>query len=183
MADSSNVTVATPPIAGTFSRGVAGTTLPVDSTTALAAAFEDLGYVGEDGYAIDATRDTSDIKAFGGDTVATVQSSFDETVTVTLLEDKNVEVLKTVFGDDNVDDTTPDNIKVLHNKSKLPRSVFVIDVEGEGDSVKRLVIPEGQVTGVGTITLVHTDVVKYQLTIKCYPDTAGNNVYEYDSIG
>lgn len=182
MADSTNVTIANPPATtGTFFRAPLGTALPADATTALVAAYEDHGFVGEEGYQYEAARSITDHKAFGGDTVATSQDSYDWTLTVTLIEDKNAEVLKTVFGDDNVDDTDPDAIKVTHNKARQPRSVFAIDTISEGDAVKRFVLPVGQVVSVGPVTLVHTELIKYTLTIKAYPNPTGDNVFEYNS--
>ena len=68
---------------------------------------------------------------------------------------------------------------IKHNKLRLPRSVFVLDTIGDNGRLKRQVIPVGQVTTVGDITLVHTDLAKYELTIKAYPNTEGDNVIEY----
>lgn len=179
MADTSNVYIATPDYPeGTFHKAPLGTALPTDAVADLAAAYVDLGYVGEDGYGYNITRDSSDIKAFGGDTVANAQTDYNEELTVTLLESANADVLKVVFGDSNVT-ATGDSVVVKRNKKALPRQVFVADTVGQDGGFRRLVLPVGQVTGVGEVTYVHTDIIKYQLTIKAYPDTAGNCSYEY----
>ncbi|MGW4718878.1 phage tail tube protein [Nocardia sp. NPDC004260] len=184
MADSANVYVAAPRPGGVgvFSRAALGTTLPTDASTALetvaAGLYKDHGFLGEEGLVITETRDTTDHKAFGGDTVATTQDNYDWSVKVVLLEDGNLEVLKTTFGDDNVSNVGG-VITVKHNKARLPRSVFVLDTIGDNGRLKRQVIPVGQVTTVGDITLVHTDLVKYELTVKAYPNGDGDNVLEY----
>ena len=48
MATVTNVSVGKPAVGGAIYRAVAGTTLPTDATTSLAAAFKQLGYVSED---------------------------------------------------------------------------------------------------------------------------------------
>jgi len=181
MADSANVYVPAPRPggAGVFYRALLGTALPTDASTELAVDYLDHGYAGEEGFVITSARDITDLKAFGGDTVATTQNSYDWSVQVTLLEDGNLNVLKTTFGDSNVTDNGSGLITVKHNKVRLPRSVFVIDTIGDNDRLKRQIIPIGQVTAVGDITVVHTDMVKYQLTVKAYPNPFGDNVIEY----
>lgn len=182
MADTNNVYVATPDyVAGTFHRASLGSVLPTDAISDLDVAFVDLGYVGEDGYTYAINRESDDIKAFGGDTVATVQNDYNEELTVTLLESNNADVLKAVFGEDNVS-VAGDAITVKRNKKRLPRESYVIDVMGQDGIYRRIVLPVAQVTGIGEITYVHTDVVKYELTIKPYPDTDGNTSYEYTDV-
>lgn len=179
MANSNNVFIATPPkTRGTFFRAPLGTALPTDEVAALAAEYIDQGHVGEEGYAENLNRSTTDFKNFGGDVVASSQDDFTNDLTVTLLEHKSVPVLKTAFGDANVDDSGA-TIKVLRNKAVLPRSVFVVDVVGQDGGLERIVIPIGQVTTVGEIKRVHSDMVKYTLTIKCYVDAAGQTSYQY----
>lgn len=184
MADSANVYIASPPPggAGVFFRAALGTTLPTDSTTDLetvaAGMYKDHGFLGEEGLVVTEARDNKDHKAFGGATVATTQDSYDWSVKVILLEDGNVEVLKTTFGASNVA-VGSGVITVKHNKLRLPRSVFVMDTVGDNGRLKRQVIPIGQVVSVGDITYVHTDLVKYELTIKAYENTSGDNVLEY----
>lgn len=184
MADSANVFIASPPPggAGVFFRAALGTALPTDAATDLetvaAGLYKDHGFLGEEGLVVTEARDIQDHKAFGGDTVATTQDSYDWSMKVVMLEDGNLEVLKTTFGDDNVTDVGG-LVTVKHNKSRLPRSVFVADTVGDNGTLKRQVIPVGQVVSVGDITYVHTDLVRYELTIKAYPNTAGDNVIEY----
>ena len=178
--NTANITSTNPADGGEFYRAPLGSTLPVDAIADLDAAFNGLGFTGEDGFVVSQNRATEDKRAYGGDVVYSLQTEYGVSIQVTVYESQNAEVLKTVFGDDNV---TVDggNTTVKYNKKRLPRSVFVTDhVTDQG--LLRQVVPVGQVTDVGDITLVHTDILMYQLTITAYPDAEGNYMYEYRTV-
>lgn len=187
-----NAYIGTPDIdGGVFFRAPLGTELPSDATTKLNVAFEDHGAVGEDGITVKQDRSTKDIKQFGGDTFVNVQDNYDESVEITLLEDDNDAVLKTAFGDANVEvtkATTSEGTKrtIYHTSEKLPISSFVVHTIS-GSKKKRYVIERGQVVSVGDIQDVHNDVTKKVLTIKTYKpakaEFRGGNVVEYRNDG
>lgn len=178
--DSSLITSTNPADGGEFYRAPLGSTLPTDAVADLDAAFAGLGFTGEDGFVVSQARSTEDKRAYGGDVVYSLQTEYGVSVQVTVYESQNAEVLKTVFGDDNVT-VSGGNTTVKYNKKRLPRSVFVSDhVTDQG--LLRQVIPVGQVTEVGDITLVHTDILMYQLTITAYPDSNGDYMLEYRAV-
>ena len=72
MPTAANVTVGKPKITGAIFRAPLGTTLPTDATTALDEAFKQLGYASEDGVTNSNSPETDQIKAWGGDIVATL---------------------------------------------------------------------------------------------------------------
>ena len=77
----------------------AGTTLPTDATTALAATYVGLGYISEDGLTEPAALELADgIVAAGGDTVAQGDPTFNKTWTGTCIEALNIDMLKTAYG-------------------------------------------------------------------------------------
>lgn len=178
MATVTNVAAGKPKIGGAVSVAATGTTLPTDATTALNAAFKNLGYVSEDGMTRALTRESDNIKAWGGDTVLAIQTEFGETFQFRLIESLNIEVKKVVFGDDNVTGTLAAGITTTVNSKELAEHAWVIDMVTR-DAVTRIVIPNGKVTEIGEITYSDSDVIGYDITVTAFPDTTGNTSYEY----
>lgn len=174
-----NVTAGKPKIGGAIYRAPSGTTLPNDATTALASAFVCLGYVSEDGLTNDNSPESEDIKAWGGDTVLTIQTSKDDKFGFTLIEALNADVLKTIYGDANVSGSLATGITVQANSKDLNEYVWAIDMIMRGGALKRIVIPAGKVSEVGTITYSDGDAVGYEVTLGTAPDASGNTHYEY----
>ena len=97
-----NVSAVKPRVAGCVFRAPLGTTLPTDATTALAAAFKDMGYISDDGITESNARESDDVVAYGGDVVASLQTSKTDTWQMTFIEVKNADMLKAMYGDTNV---------------------------------------------------------------------------------
>lgn len=178
MTDTQNVSYGKPKVGGAIYSAPLGTTLPTDATTALDAAFENLGYVSEDGVTNENTAETESVKAWGGDTVLTAQTAKPDNFNYTLIESTNVNVLKEVYGPENVSGTLEAGIVIKANNTQLPPHALVIDMVLKS-ALKRIVIPNGQVSEVGEITYVDNDAVGYETTIAALPDTAGQTHYEY----
>ena len=178
MANANMVTAGKPKVGGAISVGATTLTMPTDATTALAQGFDNLGYVSEDGVTKGVTRDSENIKAWGGDTVMTSQTDYAETYQFSLIETLMVAVKKCVYGDTNVSGDLTTGITAISNSTELPAHAWVFDMVQNG-TVSRIVVPNGKVTEVGDITYVDGEPVAYNLTVTALPDVSGNCSYEY----
>ena len=178
MADTKNVTTSKPKIGGAVYRAPLGTTLPTDATTALNEAFVCLGYVSEDGLTNANSPDSDKIKAFGGDTVHAYQKEKPDTFRFKLLEALNPDVLKTVYGDDNVTGTLKTGLTIKANSNDAEDKSWVVELILNG-VLKRVVIPQAKITEIDDIVYADEEALGYDITITATPDTAGNTHYEY----
>lgn len=175
----SNTSAGKPNVAGAIWAAPTGTTLPTDTTTALDAAFACLGYCSEDGLTNATNLESEVIKAWGGDSVLSIQTSKDDTFGFTLLEVLNVEVLKFVYGSANVTGTLATGITIQANNADVEEKAIVVDMVMRDGAAKRIVIPSAKISEVGDITYSDSEAVGYETTVQCIPDSSGNTHYEY----
>lgn len=176
--DSSNVFVGKPKAGGAVYVAPAGTALPTDASTALAEAYKCLGFISEDGVTQTIDTDNNDFKAWGGETVASEQASYDEQQQMTFIE-QNEEVFKQVYGESNVTGTWATGISVKHNANLKSEYVYVVETVLGTTRVNRLVIPRGKVIELGDVVRKDDELFGYETTIKCLADSDGNTAYEY----
>lgn len=176
------------PVTGTGGvlRAPLGTPIPADSTTALSAPFVPQGYVGEDGISMTTDRSTEKIRAWGGDSVRTVQTEHDVTFSLTFLETTEL-TLKAVFGDTNVTATAAgagsgNRLAVQVKSDVLPSQVWAFDMK-DGKKKVRVVLPNASITEVGDTQFVHSDATGYEVTIDALPDEDGVKAYIYSDDG
>ena len=187
-----NVYAAAPLIAGSLRVGSLSTTAPsgADAATAeLDEGFADLGYIGADGFTEKLERRTDKKRAFGGKVVKITQSEFNATLRFVLLESLRAEALRAVYGAANVTVTPADSthgtrVEVRKNGIKLPHLSWVMDTADEELSASyRSYIPDGQITDVGDVKVVHTDTIEYNCTLEAFEDATGNNIYTWTDDG
>ena len=176
--DSSKVFVGKPKSGGAVFVAPAGTALPADATTSLSEQFACLGFISEDGVEQETEDDNQEFKAWGGEKVLTVRISHSEKQKMTFIE-QNEEVLKQVYGAENVTGTWSSGIAISHNGNDHAEYVYVIETVLGKASVNRLVIPRGKVIEVGGIVRKDDELLGYETTIDCLADDSGNNAYEY----
>lgn len=172
-----NVAAGKPLATGGIWLGALGTTAPTDVSTALNAAYKAAGYIGEDGVTEGGERSTSKIKAWGGDVVKIVQDEHSLTYSFKFIEAMNGDVLKAVYGADNVTTTAAtSSTGTIHQvKMKgdiLPHFAIVFEIK-DGDNRIRISAPDVQITEVGEVTYADGDVIGYEVTIECFADSEG----------
>lgn len=158
-----------------FFRGALGTALPTDALDTLDSNLEGHGWMGEEGFRVNISRDITKHRAFSGRVVHVTQDSYESTVQVTFYE-QSPNVLATVFGDANVTTDFGEGhrkMTVRYEDDQLPRSSFVIRAI-EGQKTTLWVIPEGQPTEVDEIQVSHSDLWAYTITIDCFKPTVGS---------
>lgn len=179
MSNVNQVSWGKPSVGGAISVAPLGTTLPKNAKDSPNEAFKKLGYISEDGLVNTNSPDSDKIKAWGGDTVLVVSSEKPDTFQFKLIESINVEVLKTVYGKDNVTGSLDAGINVKANSTPAESNTYIIDVILKGGILKRIVIPNAVISEVGDIEYKDDDAVGFELTLEALPDADGNTHYEY----
>lgn len=179
MSNAKNVSTAKPKVGGAVYSAPLGTLLPKNATEELDNKFVSLGYISEDGMTNENSPESENIKAWGGDTVASVQTDKEDTFTYTLIEATNINVLKEVYGQGNVEGDLDTGITIKANSKELEEHCLVVDMILKGGNLKRIVIPNGKVSELGEITYGDEDAIGYETTVTGIPDEDGNTHYEY----
>jgi len=179
MSNVANVSTAKPKVGGAIYSAPVGTELPTDAITELDSKFNSLGYVSEDGLTNENTPESEAIQAWGGDTVAVVQTSKEDSFTFTLIEATNINVLKEVFGQDNVTGDLETGITIKANNKELEERSLVIDMILKGGILKRIVVPNAKVFEFGEIEYADENAIGYETTVRALADKDENTHYEY----
>lgn len=179
MSDVKNVTTGKPKIGGAIFRAPIGTALPKDAEAKLNVAFKSLGYISEDGLTNTNSPETDSIKAWGGDEVVNYMTGKPDSFAFKMIESLNVEVLKTVYGENNVSGTLETGIAVKAKVEDATSYAWVFEMILRGGVLKRVVIPDASITEVGEIVYKDDDVIGYETTIKAVPDAEGVTHHEY----
>ena len=175
----SNVSAGKPLATGAIHVAPKGTPLPESTSASLNSAFKNLGYCSDAGLTNTTGLETTDIKAWGGDTVLSVQTSKDDKYKFVLIEVLNVEVLKFMYGASNVSGTLSTGITINVNNDEMDEVSVVIDMILRDNTAKRIVIPDCKISEIGDIVYSDSEAVGYDTTVTCLPDEDGNTHYEY----
>lgn len=175
-----NVSTGKPNISGAVYVAPIGTTLPTDATTALdTSVFTCLGYVSDDGLENQNELNSGEIKAWGGVTVYRPLNGMTDNFVLKLIESENVDVLKSVYGDNNVTVNGSGNIKVDVKAEDPQEKVWIFELALRGGRAKRIVIPDGAIIAREPITYNDSDAIAYGITVSAYPDSTEKTHTEY----
>jgi hypothetical protein len=149
-----------------------GTAAPTDATTALNAAFIELGYVSEDGITINAGKTTADIMALQSfDPLRTLVTAR-ELTSAFVLRQWNYETLKLALGGGTVTGTSP-------NYKYLPASAEVIDERAfvfealDGTVIQRWFFRRVMLSESVSIQFTRTTAADLPITLKALAPTSG----------
>lgn len=176
---SSNVSAAKPKKGGSIWRAPKGTVLPTSVTEALNEAFKNMGYCSEDGITNANNPESEKEKAWGGNVVLNVMIEKNDTFKMKLIESLNVDVLKAIYGEENVTGSLTEGITVQANTKDMEEFAWVIDMMMKDGAAKRIVVPQGKITEMEEINYVDNKSIGYGITVSATPDTQGNTHYEY----
>lgn len=154
-----------------------GTELPTDIETDLNEAFKVLGFISEDGYVESIEEDSNDLVDMNGDLMDSSNSGRVESAEVTLAEIK-AETLKRQYGAENVTDADG-VITVKHNSNSHGSFSYILELLLKDGRRWRKVVPVGQSSELGELTIASTELCQRPLTIKYLTDEQGNTCYDY----
>jgi len=179
--NAANVSTGKPKTTGGIWRAPKGTTLPTDATTALPAAFKSMGYISEAGVTNNQDLDVNEIKAWGAVTVYRALNGVNDQFTFAMIETENVEVLKAVYGSDNVSVDASGNVTVNVKADDPEEAVWVIELALRGGIPRRIVIPDGAITAREPVVYDDADAIAHGITLSAYPyeDYAGGTHKEF----
>lgn len=176
--DTQNVTAAKPKTGGAIHRAPIGTKLPTSYSDTLDTAFKNLGYVSEDGVTNGNSPSGDKVRAWGGTTVLNYMEDKPDTFKLKLIEAFNPEVLKTIYNEANVTDSSGD-IHVKATAEEMKQYAWVIDMLLKGNRAKRIVIPIASITELEEIVYKDNEPVGYGITLSAEPDSSGIYHHEY----
>ena len=175
-----NVTTGKPNIGGAIYTAPIGTTVPTNATSTLdMTKFVCLGYVSEDGLSNNNEMSVDAIKAWGGNIVYRSLTEMNDEFGLSLIETENIDVLKTVYGEDHVTVDGSGNVSIdVVGEDPIER-VWVFELTLRGGRAKRIVVPDGAITSRDEISYNDSDAVAYGITISAYPDSSASTHKEY----
>lgn len=163
--DVTKVTAAKPKVGGAVYVAPLGTTEPKDAKEELNANFKSLGYCSEDGLTNSNKLESSNQKAWGGMIVLNMQTSKEDSFKFKLIESLNVDVLKTVYGNDNVAGSLETGLEISATNDEPEEFVWVFEMILKGNILKRILIHSAAITEIGDIVYKDSEAVGYECTI------------------
>lgn len=168
--DAGNIVVAA---TGKVSVAPLGTTLPTDATTALDAAFNELGYIDENGVQFSPSLTVQDVPAWQSlSPVRTLLTQYDIEASFTAMEWIE-DVLVLAFGGgvftDNLDNTFDFQFPA---PGERPQQIMVIDGLDEAEEY-RIVLEKTELINTGDIPFFRGGAAGFPITVKALAGAGG----------
>lgn len=157
-----------------------GTAKPTDATTTLPSAWNDGGYVSEDGLSITITRSTTPIRDWSKANVRNLLSEFNGTISLAFLQVDEFSMQR-VFGASNVTKTAAtstkgEQISVSIGAELPPIEAWCFSMK-DGNARIRVCAPRAQVTEINQIDFKPDAGHVIGGTIATYDDGTGKSIY------
>lgn len=157
-----------------------GTAMPADATTALPNAWDNGGYVDENGISVTITRSTTPIRDWSKAAVRNLLTEFGGQIAIGFLQ-IDAFAAKRVFGASNVTvtaatSTKGEQIKIAIGAELPPIEAWCFSMK-DGNARVRVCVPRGQITEVNQIDFKPDTGNVIGGTLDCYDDGTGKSIY------
>ena len=152
---------------GTVHVAAVGTAAPTDATTALAAAWKDVGWISEDGVGLnDTSEDGSEFKGWGG-IIRTVAGSVSKEISFSCLETSQL-VWELYFGSTNVGVSPVVKFDIPAAGASVQKALCINTSETINATLYpiRFYFPTVEITSRGELRLNSDDAIAYEMTFK-----------------
>lgn len=150
---------------GTVYVAPTGSTLPTDESTALDAAFIELGAINEDGVTLSPSRSIEKIRAWqSAKAVRTVITEDELALSFSLMQFNEI-TLPLALGGGSIADNTGSYTYTPPAAGTVDERAFVIEWV-DGNITNRMVVPRGMVTEVSDIELTKGAAIELGLTVE-----------------
>jgi hypothetical protein len=161
-----------------------GSAAPVDSTTALAAAWKNMGGIAESGVTIHQATTTTKLKFYGSPAVQrTLVTDQEYSVDITFSE-VNARTME-VFFRRALNSITPTAVSgaFATTAGTYTRQLYacVVDMV-DGVNHLRFYMPQVEVTSQGDVKIANSAALEFAVTLSAYPDTSGNAIYPFGAL-
>ena len=157
-----------------------GTAMPTDAKTALPNAWDNGGYVDENGISVTITRSTTPIRDWSKAAVRNLLTEFGGQIAIGFLQ-IDAFAAKRVFGASNVTvtpatSTKGEQIKIAIGAELPPIEAWCFSMK-DGNARVRACVPRGQITEVNQIDFKPDTGNVIGGTLDCYDDGTGKSIY------
>ncbi|QIS16579.1 hypothetical protein [Nocardia arthritidis] len=150
--------------------------------------FVPLGYVSEDGIESKGERKIEQVKDWNADIIANLQTEHSTRFGLTLYAVWDNDVLKEVFGAEQVSVPTPPTttngnlITVKETGAVLKPRMWVFDMKNDTKKL-RIVLPNAQISQVAERKFVSKELAGFTITVEAFKDGQGVKAYRYFDDG
>jgi len=158
-----------------------GSTAPTDASTALAAAWKNMGGMEETGVSIKQATTTTKKKFYGSPATQRTLVTDQETTVEATFGETNPRVME-IFWKKALNSIVPTAVTGAWATTggSYTRQLYALVVDMvDGVNRLRFYFPSVEVTNQGDIKIANSETVAWGVTFTAYPDTSGNFVYPF----